>query len=638
MHGVGAFEAALSPTTRAASSLGRAMHSPHSATPISSFPVGDAETYITHYRLCRRVSPTGVCNAGIAARFECRCLGATDSAIRLRHQLCLRSHQIKSILSQFALTGVELPYRVSARCPDSSAAKLAEPSRPAGKAPQSVWRANMHPLKALNHLTPIIHVGRLLRILIPVFATLSLTGCPTFPLVPIVPSQPGAWLVFLCRAADAPDEPHTTEYFNDLFVRENDNLVHDFLERNSHGRIDVSGTAVFGWFRMAVKRADIAPDVRNNGTNPNRSRTVEDCKTAGFTALLAEGRAIIPDQYAGFIAVINVPVDAGQVGGSIVANQDEPVSFFEHEMLHVYGLDDSFNLGNDSTEDHSWGSSRFERYSDCWDIMSYATCAFSFDTRTHGSTGPGLNLAYQSLLGWLESERIVTKVVKSSADRVPLTVTLSAVSEPERSGPMMAVVRLPHGVRYAIEFRKNTGFDSAIPRSEVVIREWRSDGRTYLIRQKDGRIGRVPGPTFFTDTRNFLSIRVDAIAPTGGATLTIDPSYSPIGRIDDANMQINSAPSSLRDGQSGSVSVTSTNIGSTTWSTPSHGLILRGGLHISLPHANKPISGSVAPGQSQTFNFDVVCNGQGQGFFEAQMGGEGGVFGQSAGRTVICQP
>ncbi len=108
--------------------------------------------------------------------------------------------------------------------------------------------------------------------------------------------------------------------------------------------------------------------------------------------------------------------------------------------------------------------------------------------------------------------------------------------------------------------------------------------------------------------------------------------------IDNASVQIDSAPGSLRDGQSGTVDVTVTNIGTTTWNTPSHGLVLRRGLRINLPQFGKPVTGSVAPGQSQSFSFEVVCSGRGQGYFEAQMGGQGGVFGQNVARTVVCQP
>ena len=113
---------------------------------------------------------------------------------------------------------------------------------------------------------------------------------------------------------------------------------------------------------------------------------------------------------------------------------------------------------------------------------------------------------------------------------------------------------------------------------------------------------------------------------------------APNTQFDNASMRVDSAPGSLRNGQSGSVTVTATNIGTTTWSAPPYELALLRGLRISLPQFSKSVTGSIAPGQSQSFSFDVICNGQGQGFFEAQMGGQSGRFGQSAARTVVCQP
>ena len=135
---------------------------------------------------------------------------------------------------------------------------------------------------------------------------------------------------------------------------------------------------------------------------------------------------------------------------------------------------------------------------------------------------------------------------------------------------------------------------------------------------------------------------VQLVAPSGlvlaRSSLATVVVVAPNTPVDNASMQVDSAPGSLRNGQTGSVMVTATNIGTTTWSTPPYAVVLRGGLRISLPQNSKPVVGSVAPGQSQGFTFDVICNGQGQGFFQAQMGGQGGAFGQSAGRTVVCQP
>ena len=115
--------------------------------------------------------------------------------------------------------------------------------------------------------------------------------------------------------------------------------------------------------------------MRNANTTPGRGQTPEDCKAAGVAALGSTGRSIDPSRWAGFIGVINVNADAGQVNGpNVVANALEPASFFEHEMLHAMGLGGhTHNLTNDKTLDHVWGvnvdlSDVTYGYNDPWDV------------------------------------------------------------------------------------------------------------------------------------------------------------------------------------------------------------------------------------------------------------------------------
>jgi len=112
------------------------------------------------------------------------------------------------------------------------------------------------------------------------------------------------------------------------------------------------------------------------------------------------------------------------------------------------------------------------------------------------------------------------------------------------------------------------------------------------------------------------------------------------GPIPNASIVINTAPNSLGDGQSTTVTATATNNGQTTWTATDHIVRLGRILRISLPQNTVAIpSGGVGPGQSFTFNFTILCNGSGQGGFTVQMASSAaGPFGQSVGRTVVCQP
>src|SRR5262249_43529460 len=161
----------------------------------------------------------------------------------------------------------------------------------------------------------------------------------------------------------------------------------------------------------------------------------------------------------GFIAVINVPVDAGQTGGSVVANANEPASFYEHEMLHVYGLPHSFTMAADSSSDHMFSTGSDRVYDDCWDVMSYATCTFRFDQGRHGGQGPELEIAYREKLGWVAANRL-SFLNSTSATASQSTVTLATVSEPNQLGFLMAKIALTNpGDYYVVEYHAKTGFD-----------------------------------------------------------------------------------------------------------------------------------------------------------------------------------
>lgn len=363
------------------------------------------------------------------------------------------------------------------------------------------------------------------RVLLVALAALSL-GATCRP-TPQPPPEPGAWLVFLCQASDDSSQPHTADFYRELFAAGTPDLVTGFFRTMSGGAVDLSGTEVHGWFRMSVDTATLAPARRNVTTSPGRAQSAQDCKSAGAAAMLASGTVIDPARYAGFIAVINVPVDAGAAGSAVVANQYESASFYQHEMLHVMGLDHSFRMATDQSPDHVWSLGADKTYEDPWDTMSFRRFIFGAPAGTHDITGPELEIAYRQKLGWTPASRVF---VKDTSDRVPTTLTLTPVSETFRPGPLMARIDVAStGASYVVEYRVRSGFDRGIPGpGAVVVRELRG-GKTYLV-SRQGAVppyGTIAMNGFatgerFTDTGNFLAIRVDAMTPQS-ATITIDP-------------------------------------------------------------------------------------------------------------------
>jgi hypothetical protein len=351
-------------------------------------------------------------------------------------------------------------------------------------------------------------------------ATLALAPCssPT----PVPPPAPGSWLVLLCKAADAPQEPNPKSFYEELFSKDQRDLLFDYFDAVSDHTLDVSGTQVYGWFRMIVNTADIAPAVRNNTTQVKRDETARDCTASALGGIMASGIRVDPANYAGVITVINVPVDAGDTGEKsvVLADPAMDVGFIGHEMLHVLGLDHSYTMSPDASADHVWKHGGDVEYQDCWDMMSYRTCVYAFQT-SRGPQGPELQAAYRDKLKWVPAGRVWTRGFTGPSQN---TITLAPVSDPSKPGYLLARIELPAGW-YVVEYREKTRFDRAIPSGAVVVREQRfGSGKTFLVKRQGGGLGWGKGETF-TDAGNWISVSVDDIV-SGAATITVNTAYS----------------------------------------------------------------------------------------------------------------
>ena len=335
---------------------------------------------------------------------------------------------------------------------------------------------------------------------------------------------PGSWLMLLCKASDNSGEPHPKDFYETLFSKSEPELLHAYFQDISSGAVDVSGSRVYGWFTMPVDTATLQS--RRNGTPVTRAQTAQDCTTSAVAAIAATDTVVDPTKYAGVVTVINVPVDSGAAGSSVVDNTVEASGpgFLEHEMLHVLGLSHSWRTSPDSGSDHVWDHGGDREYNDCWDMMSWETCVYHFASKM-GPQGPELQAEYRQKLGWLASDRI--DVVSLSPSSAAHTAKLAPVSEPDKPGSLLVRIELPGRGHYAVEYREKSGLDRAIPFSAVLIREVRTDGKTYIVTPQDGSdssTGWQEGTTF-TDKGNFLSIKVDDIVP-GAATITVNTAFS----------------------------------------------------------------------------------------------------------------
>ena len=356
-----------------------------------------------------------------------------------------------------------------------------------------------------------------------VLAVVSLAAdCNTTP-EPAPP--PGAWLVLLCKASNVAAEPQPPAFYEATFSRDSSELLWQYFNEMSGGTVDVSGSRARGWFTMATDSLTLS--ARTATSSPDRAQTAADCRSAAAVGLANQGIGVDMSKYAGVISVINMPVDIGMAGrGNAVLSShfENDISMVEHEMLHVLGLPHSLTPGIDAGVDHIFAFDTLRTpYKDCWDMMSYIGCAYSFPRVGRGQQGPGLHAQNLEKLGWIPPSRVYAPGVAS----VQSTVMLAPVSERSKSGYLLARLEVPAG-NYVIEYRTPTGFDRAFLSAGVIIREERGVNRTtYLVTRSTDAVEWKQGDVF-TDLRNFVRVAVTALTPDY-ANIAINTGFSPTG-------------------------------------------------------------------------------------------------------------
>lgn len=164
------------------------------------------------------------------------------------------------------------------------------------------------------------------------------------------------WAVILCKFSGATDEPYSVQYYRDLFTTDDTgspwNMVRYFSDY-SHGKLDLSGSQVFGWYQL--------------------TQTVNDYNALGQgarAALITWARTVATDDGVDLTPFFSTVVctngwhdigaaDIGPPYLGVVAQGTTPVpAVLGEEMGHVYGLNHSRVDGSNAD------------YADPWDGMS----------------------------------------------------------------------------------------------------------------------------------------------------------------------------------------------------------------------------------------------------------------------------
>lgn len=315
-----------------------------------------------------------------------------------------------------------------------------------------------------------------------VFGTATVGTTPLFRLVQVPPvglsPLQSPWAVLLCKYKGDTSEPPAAKgvpLFRtvcDRFFTEANlsyNAVKYFADM-SHGKLDLSGTRVFGWLEI-----DASLTGRNKDGDP-----IFD-KTQGQVIELARQAAkdadVAVDKFVGVVVIMNtatgwaqgspgsVAIDWRRVDGRNFDGTLGPrapgggngMEAFAQEMGHGYGLDHSRMDGSNVD------------YQDQWDSMSTMSNTFRVGDPDYCARGPGLNAWNMRCRGWLDESRIWKSSAANAKDHSE-TVQLRPLHH--RNLPGWLGAELP-GIGahspYLVEFRVPEMWDAGLPSAVVLV-------------------------------------------------------------------------------------------------------------------------------------------------------------------------
>jgi hypothetical protein len=292
------------------------------------------------------------------------------------------------------------------------------------------------------------------------------------------------WAILLIKFSDDDSEPYPRSRYEEIFTTAGEskwNMV-DYFRDMSHGRLDLSGSQVFGWFTLSRKKSDY---VGSGANQQGRQDLIDWARQAAVSA------GVNLASYYSVVVVLNTDADlfggpsgvvCGDAGTRAALTGLSP-SYLGQEMGHTYGLA------------HSRRDGSVDDYQDPFDVMSTANAQMSAHPvyterqRQNGSPvfviGPGLNAANMDAMGWLDESRIWSGSLGKTTDA---TVQLRPLHRTDLPG-FLAMRFGP----YLVEFRMNEAWDAAVPPSVQV--HYFEDGHSYIVQDAFGKIQFGDGST-----------------------------------------------------------------------------------------------------------------------------------------------
>jgi hypothetical protein len=294
------------------------------------------------------------------------------------------------------------------------------------------------------------------------------------------------WAIILCKFSDDDSDPYPRQRFEELFTSAGAGKFNmpDFFRDVSHGKLDLSGSEVFGWHTLAKKRAEYVGSGANQQGRMDLitwARQAEP-QAANFFSVVVVANVSGTDLFGCPYGVVTTDARVPQ-GYVAEGTTDLSPSVLGQEMGHAYGLAHSMSEGSTA------------EYMDPWDVMSTRTGTMAphpnyTERDARGNViwviGPGLNAANMWGRGWLDPSRTWI------ADLTHWQTSIQLRPLHHRDLPGYLAARVGP---YFFEFRVPEGWDASIGSPVVLAHEYWA-GASYLLNGMSGNPQLASGDIF----------------------------------------------------------------------------------------------------------------------------------------------
>jgi len=273
-----------------------------------------------------------------------------------------------------------------------------------------------------------------------------------------------AWVSILCKFSDNTTEPKDLTYFRNMLSNQSGRLG-DYWSTVSYGKVNIAGSAAYGWFVLPHPRAFYIPA---NGS-ANLTQLFTDCTAAADPKVNFS-------LFVGINQMFNDNLDCCAWGGSRYTTLDgktgawrvtwEPPWGYQneaplaHEMGHGFGLPHANNSDLDTNP-----------YDNPWDVMSDSWDNAVGDA-TFGAQPKHINMYHRDQLGWVDAARKLTVSSKGLYSGLQLDrASLAASTHLQMIKLAIPGVATTH--YYVIEARMKVAgsYEAALAGNAVIIHE-----------------------------------------------------------------------------------------------------------------------------------------------------------------------